>query len=182
MRIIVSLFDLTIEIMIDRKVQMMDAGMTMCRSEKTFGILLGGMKADLEKHGKVLRANDIDAQALPESTDEFDLFLDWSTPLRKRYLSLRLEEITEDGDEASRRYAVSLKEGNRNTLLRSVIFLLAAAAVLACGIVGFGNVPRIITVLAGIAAALWIVLQWLKPSAKAQKLVKTLLTDYNSLI
>ena len=68
--------------MIDKKVQMMDAGMVLFTSEKPFGTVLGGIKAELTKLGKVKRANEISPDELPDTTGECDLFVDWSTPLR----------------------------------------------------------------------------------------------------
>ena len=123
--------------MIDRKVQMMDAGMVLFQTEKPFGTVLGGIKTELLKYGKVLRRNEFNESELPETTGECDLFLDWSAPLRKRYISVRLEDAgtvgkTEDGEDIHR-YAACLKEGNRCTATRLV---LAVGLVLLCGITG----------------------------------------------
>lgn len=59
--------------MIDKKVQMMDAGMVLFTSEKPFGTVLGGIKAELTKLGKVKRANEISPDELPDTTGECDL-------------------------------------------------------------------------------------------------------------
>ena len=43
--------------MIDDKVQMMDAGMRLFESEKPYGIVLGGIKTEMAKYGKVSRTH-----------------------------------------------------------------------------------------------------------------------------
>ena len=62
--------------MIDKRIQMMDAGMRLFQTEKPFGTVLGGIKTEMAKYGKVLRANEIDPSRLPDSTGESDIFLD----------------------------------------------------------------------------------------------------------
>ena len=105
--------------MIDRKVQMMDAGMRLFETEKPYGTVLGGIKTEMAKYGKVLRTNEIVPEDLPPTTGDCDLFLDRSTRFKSKYLSCRLEDAgavgqTPDG-ETVRRYAATIKEGNRNT-------------------------------------------------------------------
>ena len=82
------------------KVQMMDAGMTLFESEQNYGNALGQVKAELEVYGNVLKPCELADAALPESTGDCDLFLDWSTFWRVRYISCHLEsagEIQRDG-------------------------------------------------------------------------------------
>ncbi len=74
------------------KTQMMDAGMTLFTSEKPFGTVLGGIKMEMSKYGAVRRANEISPEEVPDTTGECDLFVDWSTPLRWRAISCRLED------------------------------------------------------------------------------------------
>lgn len=165
--------------MIDRKVQMMDAGMVLFTSEKPFGTVLGGIKAELTKLGKVKRANEISPEELPDTTGECDLFVDWSTPLRWRAISCRLEdaglvETNADGEEI-RRYALCLKEGNKNRKCKVAVVLLLAVISIALGISGIGGIPGIFTVALGFIASVAILILGLRPSVKAQKTVRDLL-------
>ena len=103
--------------MIDRNVQMMDAGMRLFESEKP--TVLGGIKNEMGRYGRLMRRNEIDPEELPATTGDCDLFLDRSTRFKSKYLSCRVEDAgtvgkTADGEEIHR-YAASLKEGNRNT-------------------------------------------------------------------
>ena len=105
--------------MIDRNVQMMDAGMRLFESEKPLGTVLGGIKNEMGRYGRLMRRNQIDPVELPATTGDCDLFLDRSTRFKSKYLSCRVEDAgtvgkTVDGEEIHR-YAASLKEGNRNT-------------------------------------------------------------------
>lgn len=105
--------------MIDRKVQMMDAGMRFFESEKPLGTVLGGIKNEMGRYGRLMRRNEIDPEELPATTGDCDLFLDRSSRFKSKYLSCRVEDAgtvgkTADGEEIHR-YAASLKEGNRNT-------------------------------------------------------------------
>ena len=170
--------------MLDRKVQMMDAGTGLFETAKPFGTVLGGLKVELEKYGKVLRAQEIDPVDLPETTGACDLFLDWSTPLRKRYIACRLEDAggagkTGEGEEI-RRYAASFKEGNRNTPLRKICILLIAHIFFIGGIVDGLDIPRVITSIAGVALGLLVMYLWLKPSTLAQKQVRRLVGQVNT--
>lgn len=165
--------------MIDRKVQMMDAGMVLFQTEKPFGTVLGGIKTELLKYGKVLRRNEFNESELPETTGECDLFLDWSAPLRKRYISVRLEDAgtvgkTEDGEEIHR-YAACLKEGNRCTVSRLLLAALAVILPSAVGAIIPGPVPHGITAVIFTLLGLYIAFKLVEPSRKAQKAVKELL-------
>lgn len=113
--------------MFDKKIQMMDAGMRLFDSPKPFGTVLGGMKTEMAKHGTVLRPNEINPANLPETTGVCDLFLDWSSPLKKRYLSCRIEDAgivgkTDEGEEIHR-YAVTFKEGHSGIAFRKEVRL-----------------------------------------------------------
>lgn len=164
--------------MIDKRVQMMDAGMALFQTAKPFGTVLGGIKAEMERHGKVLRRNELKAEDLPEGTGDCDLVLDWSSWLRKRLIACVLEEAGEAGKtsdgETIHRYAASFKEGNKNTVARVVICCLKAAVFIALGIIGIRPVPRAVTILAGLAIAVYIFIIGLKPSVKAQRLTRRL--------
>ena len=98
---------------------MMDAGMRLFESEKPLGTVLGGIKNEMGRYGRLMRRNEIDPEELPATTGDCDLFLDRSTRFKSKYLSCRVEDAgtvgkTADGEEIHR-YAASLKEGNRNT-------------------------------------------------------------------
>ena len=165
--------------MIDKKVQMMDAGMVLFTSEKPFGTVLGGIKAELTKLGKVKRANERSTDELPDTTGECDLFVDWSTPLRWRAISCRLEDAglvgtNADGEE-TRRYALCVKEGNKNRKGKVLVTLLLAVIFIALGIFSIDGVAGIFTVLFGSVFVVAIVILALRPSAKAQKVVRDLL-------
>lgn len=165
--------------MIDKKVQMMDAGMMLFTSEKPFGTVLGGIKTEMAKYGDVKRFNEISSDSVPDTTGECDLFLDWSTPFRWRAISCKLEDAgeadrNENGDEV-RRYAASFKEGNKNRGFKVVLILTLAAAVIVLGLVGLDGVPGIFTVAASIVVAATLLVFCLRPSPKAQKAVRDLM-------
>ncbi|MBO6248369.1 MAG: hypothetical protein J6L98_04495 [Bacteroidales bacterium] len=105
--------------MMNKRVQMMDAGMRLFRTEKPFGTVLGGIKTEMAKYGTVFRERDLEGQELPEACADCDLFLDRSTKYKTKYISCKLEDAgtvgTTDEGEEIHRYAASLKEGNMNT-------------------------------------------------------------------
>lgn len=101
----------------DGKVQMLDAGMVLFETKSDFGDTLGQVKAEMEVYGKVLKPADLSEAELPESTGECDLFLDWSSIWRVRYISCHLESA-DGGESDPHRYAATFKEGNRSTMLR----------------------------------------------------------------
>ncbi len=161
------------------KVQMMDAGMTMFESEQNFGNVLGQVKAEMEVYGKVLRPSEIGDAELPESTGTCDLFLDWSTAWRVRYISCHLEsagEIVRDG-KTLQRYAATFKEGNKSTVLRGCVMLVLLLSFVADVFVVDGALCTIINiVLAAFVAYLWIL-----PSRKAQRVISKLMASMKSL-
>ncbi len=165
--------------MIDKKIQMMDAGMVLFTSEKPFGTVLGGIKAELTKLGNVKRSNEISMDELPDTTGECDLFVDWSSPLRWRAISCRLEDAglvrTNAEGEETRRYALCLKEGNKNRKCKVVAVLFLAVIFIVLGIFGVDGVPGIFTAPAGVVLAACVVILSLRPSAKAQKSVRNIL-------
>ncbi len=165
--------------MIDRKVQMMDAGMVLFTSEKPFGTVLGGIKVELTQLGDVKRSSEISQEELPDTTGECDLFVDWSTPFRWRAISCRLEDAglvgtNADGEEI-RRYALCVKEGDKNRRGKVMLVTLSAIAFITLGVYGVDGVPGIFTVLTGTALAVALVILALRPSVKAQKAVRNIL-------
>lgn len=165
--------------MIDKKVQMMDAGMVLFTSEKPFGTVLGGIKAEMSGYGVVKRANEISDGDIPDTAGECDLFVDWSTPFRWRAISCKLEDAgtagrNDDGEEM-RRYAASFKEGNRNRGVKVTLVIASAVAVIVAGLLGIDGVPGIFTLAVSIALSAAILIFGLRPSLKAQKAVKSLM-------
>lgn len=124
--------------MIDKSVQMMDAGMRLFETEKPFGTVIGGIKTEMSKYGKVLKPNEIVESDLPEASAGCDLFLDRSTKYKTKYISCSLEEAglvgkTPDGEDIHR-YAATLKEGNKNT---NVGIYVSAALVIIWAMLGW---------------------------------------------
>ena len=163
--------------MIDRNTQMMDAGMRLFDSEKPFGTVLGGIKTELGLYGKVLRTNEIEDKILPPSAAGCDLFLDRSTKYKWKYLSCTLEDAgtigkTPDGENIHR-YAVSLKEGNKNS---NVGLYVALALVLIWAMLGWfiSNGSGLI-VLVFFVVGLFGAWRMLRPSKDNSQLVSKLL-------
>ncbi len=114
--------------MMDDTVPMMDAGMRLFETEKPFGTVLGGIKVEMAKHGKILASEN----------SGYDLLLDRSTRYKKKFISCQLEDAgvvgkTADGEEIHR-YAASLKEGNKNT---SIGIYVAAALIIIWAMLGW---------------------------------------------
>lgn len=148
----------------NKKVQMLDAGMVLFKSEENFGNTLGQVKAEMEVYGKVLKPSEIEDVVLPESTGDCDLFLNWSTFWRIRYISCHLES---SGDG----YAATFKEGNRSTTFRGIVMSLLLISFAVVVIFAPGTLYTLLgLILAGLTAYLWIL-----PSRKAQKTVAELM-------
>lgn len=165
--------------MIEKRVQMMDAGMRLFQTEKPFGTVLGGIKTEMAKYGNVQRANEIDPTRLPDSTGETDLFLDWSSATKYRYISCKLEDAgsvgANDDGEPVHRYAVLLKEGNRNKPMNTVLSAAAFLIYLALAwIIGKGH-PSFWLVLIFLALGCITAFRLLRPSKAATELVSKLL-------
>lgn len=161
----------------DTNVQMMDAGMVLIDSNDSFGEMLGSVKATLSGFGKLYIVNDtsggkfsdgVSLSELPESTADCDLFLDRSTLFRKRYISCKLEWAGEG------RYALKLKEGNKNGPLRDLVTLLMAGYGFIYVLMGKGILFR----LAGVLLILLGLYLWSKPSVSAQKTVGEILKTF----
>lgn len=166
--------------MIDKRVQMMDAGMVLFTSEKPFGTVLGGIKAEMSRYGVVRRANEISNGDVPDTTGECDLFVDWSTPFRWRAISCRLEDAgyagrNDDGEEI-RRYAASFKEGNRNRGVKVTLLIVFAVAVIVSGLLCPDGSAGIFTFAVSVALSAALLIFGLRPSVKAQRAVKNLMS------
>ena len=163
--------------MIDDKVQMMDAGMRLFESEKPYGIVLGGIKTEMAKYGKVLRPNEIDQSELPPTTGECDLFMDRSTKFKSKYMTCKLEDAgtvgkTQDGEDIHR-YAATLKEGNRNTNVGIYVHL---ALILIWAMLGWlVSDGSILLTLALLAVGIYGAWRQLRPSKDNTRLANQLL-------
>lgn len=150
---------------IDKRTQMMDAGMVLFEDNESFGNAIGRVRVLMERNGKVMGRQDIDAETLPESTGEFDLFQDWSSAWRTRYISCHVESAGEKDVNGVKTgiYAASFKEGSRNTRLRGVTMAFILVILLAA-IFAVGNflVTVLCIALMGVTAYLWI-----RPSEKS---------------
>jgi hypothetical protein len=153
----------------DKKAQMMDAGMVLFPSDEPFGRVLGMVKTAMTPYGKVWRKTDLEGSVLPDSLPEFDLFLDRSTPWRKRYISAW---VSDAGDG---RYALTFREGNRSTGLRAATFiLLIFTCVLgAVCIPGIGLLRPALWALAG-----WVAYRWIVPARNNRKAVEELMRKF----
>ena len=168
---------------LDKKAQMMDAGTAFFKTKNGFGSVLGQVKAEMEVYGKVWEASETKMEDMPFSTKEYDLFLDFSTIWRNRYISCRLEDAGDTGrftqeGEAIRKYAASFKEGNTGTKLRGYVHALLIISLFAAA---FSFFPlNIVIRLLCLCAALYIGYIWLTPSLISQKTVKTLKNNIES--
>ena len=79
-----------------------------------------------------------------------------------------------DGEEI-RRYALCVKEGNKNRKGKVAVTLLLAVIFIALGIFSIDGVAGIFTVLFGSVFVIAIVILALRPSVKAQNAVRDLL-------
>ncbi|MCR5002911.1 MAG: hypothetical protein K5984_00930 [Bacteroidales bacterium] len=166
--------------MIDKNVQMMDAGMAMFDSEAGFGEVIGMTKSEMMRlGGKIYEVSDSDGgkfsttippKDLPDSTAECDLFLDWSSSFRKRYISARIEAAGEN------RYVIRFKEGNKSATLRNLMYSILGAYGIFGLILGADALGR----LSGVALALFSVYMWMKPSARARKAAEELIRAFNT--
>ena len=161
------------------KVQMMDAGMTLFETKEGFGNTLGQVKAEMEEYGKVLKANELEGVALPESTGDYDLFMNWSTIWRVRYISCHLESagLEEKDGKTVYRYAATFKEGNKSTCFRGAVMLMFLIAFAVETIF----VPGLLYTLQGLVFTGLTAYIWMLPSRKAQKTVFALMDKLRSL-
>jgi hypothetical protein len=163
--------------MLHKNVQMMDAGCVMFQTEKPYGIVLGGIKREMERYGKVLRRTEFSPDDVPETTGDCDLFLDWSSWHRVRCIACKLEDAgtvgrTDEGEEIHR-YAASFKEGNANTPVRRAIAWGLSILLLLVSIFIKFPFPRFLAIIIAIALGLCFVILLLRPSPKAQKAIRS---------
>lgn len=168
---------------IDTKAQMMDAGMAMFASDDNFGCAIGQMKAELETYGKVWRRQELEGTELPESTGDYDLFVDYSNFWRSRYLACKIESAGEG------RYAVSMKEGNRSRTPRAFVhaIIIGYGFLMLLGIIGLHPIgltasPSLASTairIAGAALMLIGAISWITPSCKSRRIVSDFLAKFS---
>lgn len=156
---------------IDKGVLMMDAGTALFESSESFGSTLGQLRAEMSVFGgKTFVEKDFGTMDIPSSYG--DIFLDYSTPWRTRYISCRLESVEDDGKAPREgdvhRYAATFKEGNKSTGLRGFSYLFCVIMILFGCLVGEYGYIFILPMLVG---AVGLVLSWLRPSTVAQQTV-----------
>ncbi|MDD6253406.1 MAG: hypothetical protein ACI3ZO_02380 [Candidatus Cryptobacteroides sp.] len=162
---------------IDTRTLMMDAGMTLFETKDNFGLCLGQVKAELSEYGKVLTPKDMEGIEIPESTGEYDFFIDRTTFWRKRYVSCRVEGAGDkeiDGEKVYR-YALCLREGNRSTIFRNIV--MAAIILLSAGSLFLSH--SIIARILSIAVALIAAYSWVMPSWTAAKTIFTIMDTFS---
>jgi len=159
------------------RVQMMDAGMTLFSSPENFGTVMGIVREKMERHGKVLKPAELSAAKLPDSTGECDLFLDWSTWWRVRYISCHIESAGETDRKEVHRYAATFKEGNRNTRFRGAVMIFFLLCCLAAIFSGQG----LLCTLAGLLLAFMVAYIWILPSGKARRVVTALMQELKDM-
>ena len=119
---------------------MMDAGMRLFETEKPFGTVVGGIKNETSKYGKVLRAKDMEGIELPAASVGCDLFLNRSTKYKTKYISCTIEDAgevgtTSDGEQI-RRYARGWKVGR---ISKTALAVLRTAL---CEILYMDDIPN----------------------------------------
>ena len=164
--------------MIHKNVQMMDAGCVLFQTEKPYGIVLGGVKREMEKFGKVLRKTEFNPEDLPETTGDCDLFLDWSAWHRLRCIACKVEDAgivgkTDEGEEIHR-YAATFKEGNANAPIRKKFAWGHAILLILVSIFIKFPMPRPLAIIIAIVLGIGTVILLLRPSQIAQRAIRTL--------
>ena len=159
----------------DRKAQMMDAGGARFILRGGYGTALGLVRHHMEEVGKVFPAQD--SLPVPPSTGPYDLFVDLSSPWRRRYISCKVDDSGEapewkSEEGPSRHYSATFKQGDRSTPLRSTVFAICALALL--GIALFGGAPFLVK-LCLIVLALLVAYAWTAPSSLCIKAVRGLI-------
>ncbi len=156
----------------DKKVQMMDAGTALFISRENFGKTMGQVKAEMEVFGKVLKSTEFSPEELPESTAECDLFLDFSSIWRIRYISCLVQDageipgaVADEDGRIDRRYAAVFKEGNKSTVLRGVVHAALIIAAIAAAV----YIGSIFVRIGAAVLGLGLLFEWIIPSRTAQK-------------
>ena len=162
----------------DKKTQMMDAGSVFYKTPDGFGYALGAVMSVLTPLGKLYEVSEdggkfsesVRLGDLPDSIEEADFFLDCSTPWRNRYISCKVEDSPMDPEtEGTHRYAVRLREGNSNTLLRRSLLICSAVILLLVPFLcGWGFIAK----MAGLCVSVLFLWLLVCPSESQQKKVE----------
>lgn len=162
------------------KNQMMCCGTARFSRHEAFGPVLGQVKAELSEFGKVISGEEADPARIPATTGPCDLFLDASTPWRRRYIAAQVHSAGEeaDGEETLHYYAVSLKEGHSSGWLRSALFI---AAVCLSTAFAFSGLWRPWSGLIGLVLLLFFLYRWIAPGRSSARLVGRILRKLESL-
>ncbi len=163
----------------DRKTQMMDAGTALFSAREGIGMAIGYVRRKMEEAGgEVANINEVSQDVIPTTTGDFDLFMDFSTPWRSRYISAKVEDAGEGGTDADgepmRRYAAVFKEGNRTAPLRAACHILVIAGLILTPItVGilFPDLANFVLTVLCLVAAGYTAYRWIVPSKVSQKKV-----------
>ena len=147
---------------------MMDAGTALFTSKGSFGTVLGQVRAEMGEYGKVYRKEELPSDNLPVGLEPFELFLDHSSVWRTGYISCLVEDAGDTGEvsqegEPIRRFAVSFKQGDRTSPLRTICLLMVALVPFIISIMyGFGGWGILISAI----IALCIAYVWITPGKK----------------
>lgn len=162
---------------IDKRVKMLDSGTALLCYCGGFGPMLGQVRAELSDFGtKVYTPRECDPSDFPPGA-EWDFFLDYSSPLRTRYLSCAVFDSGDTGrvdgeDRPVRRYAVEIRTGWAYTPLSR--FLSAILPVLALALLIWNPFPWWAGILVFALAALteYILLRPDRKSARTARKVR----------
>jgi len=159
---------------IDTDTIMMDAGVALFTSRGSFGTVMGQTRAELAEYGNVLGHEDV-----PQWKEDFDLMLDFSSALRKRYITCKVEDAGDTGTvseqgEPLRRYAVTLKEGDGSTPLRGICHIIGMILPFVLSAVCGGGI--LLYILSAVIAIL-LVFSWISPDKKAVEVCRRIKED-----
>ncbi len=154
--------------MMDRKIQMMDAGTALFEMEGGFGTALGQVRAELKEFGKVY-------------DDEEDLVLDFSDIWMKRIITCHLEGAGDDGDR--HRYAAVFREGSASTKLRALVhgtMIAVLAIVLFFPGLMFPEMAGFCLSAICVVGIVAVAYDWITPSRKSVRTLKKISSKISS--
>ena len=118
---------------IDKTVKMLDSGTALLCHSGGFGPMLGQVRAELLDFGtSIFSSKDCSSMGNfpPSGGEGWDFFLDFSSALRKRYISCTVFDAGDTGrvdseDRPIRKYAVEIRSGWKDTpLSRGILCIL----------------------------------------------------------
>lgn len=153
-------------------IKFMDAGTALIYSNFEFGTVMGAVKSEMEKYGQVSDRSETGNISGP---DDFDFFLNCSSPLKNIYITCSISSCPTDGSGQKYCYAISFQEGNSNTRLQKTIITATAASIITiCFMLSF------LCGVAGIILGAYVLFRGLKPSNRAVNTCRTLIADIKS--